>query len=100
MAGEGALATDELELGGARIPIRVVETTTAAPAMSLERPLVVADAALVERFADRAGVSNPLAAAGNDNELWAKGPTAAVASALAASDTHPFPIVTAEEVPG
>jgi putative ABC transport system permease protein len=98
VAGEGALATDELELGGARIPIRVVETTTAAPAMALGRPLVVADAALVERFADRAGVSNPLAAAGNDTELWVKGPTAAVASALAASDTHPFPIVTAEEV--
>ncbi|HYM64108.1 MAG TPA: FtsX-like permease family protein, partial [Gaiellaceae bacterium] len=61
-------------------------------------PLVVADAALVERFADRGGVSNPLPAAGNATELWAKGPTAAVVSAFAASDTHPFPIVTAEEV--
>jgi putative ABC transport system permease protein len=98
VAGEGALATDELELGGLRIPIRVVATTSAAPAMALGRPLIVADAALVERFADRAGVSNPLAAAGNDTELWAKGPTAAVASAFATSDTHPFPIVTAEEV--
>jgi putative ABC transport system permease protein len=98
IAGEGALPSDELELGGARIPIRVVETTSAAPAMALARPMVVADVTLVERFADRAGVSNPLAATGNNTELWAKGPTAAVASAFATSDTHPFPIVTAEEV--
>jgi putative ABC transport system permease protein len=98
IAGEGAVPSDELDLGDARIPIRVVETTSAAPAMALARPMVVADTALVERFADRAGVSNPLAATGNDTELWAKGPTAAVASAFAASDTHPFPIVTAEEV--
>jgi len=98
IAGEGAPTSDELELGGARIPIRVVETTSAAPGMALARPLVLADATLVERFTDTAGVSNPLAAAGNDTELWAKGPTAAVASAFATSDTHPFPIVTAEEV--
>jgi len=98
VAGEGAPGSDELELGGARIPIRVVETTSAAPGMALGRPLVVADAALVERFAASAGVSSPLAAAGNATELWAKGPTAAVASAFAASDTHPFPVVTAEEV--
>ena len=98
IAGKGAVPSDELELGDARIPIRVVETTSAAPAMALARPMVVADAALVERLADRAGVSNPLAATGNDTELWAKGPTAAVASAFATSDTHPFPIVTAEEV--
>jgi putative ABC transport system permease protein len=98
IAGQGAPASAELELRGASIPIRVVETTSAAPGMAFGRPLVLADAALLERFADRAGVSNPLAANGNDTELWAKGPTAAVASAFATSDTHPFPIVTAEEV--
>jgi putative ABC transport system permease protein len=98
VAGEGAPASDGLELRGVSIPIRVVETTSAAPGMALGRPLVIADAALLERFADSAGVSNPLAAAGNATELWAKGPTAAVASAFAASETHPFPIVTAEEV--
>jgi putative ABC transport system permease protein len=98
VAAQGAPESDELELGGARFPIRVVETTSAAPGMALGRPLILADSALVERFADEAGISNPLAAAGSDTELWAKGPTGAVASAFATSDTRPFPIVTAEEV--
>jgi putative ABC transport system permease protein len=98
VAGEGAAASDALELGNLTLPIRIVETTSAAPGMSLGRPLVVADAALVEGFADRAGASSPLAAGGNATELWAKGPTAAVAAAFASSETHPFPVLTAEEV--
>jgi hypothetical protein len=74
--------TDAVWLQGVRLPVRVLGRVHVFPGMSAGVPAVIADRAALLAAARKVGVFEPL----NDppTYVWAKGPPAAVARALAA----------------
>ncbi len=86
-----------LEVEGDRLPVAIVERPHAFPALSRDRPLVVAAEAALLRAFERAGSSNHLDAPRALTELWARGESARTAELLGASTARPFPVTTAVE---
>ena len=86
-----------LELEGDRLPVAIVERPRAFPALSRDRPLVVAAEAALLRAFERAGSPNHLDAPRALTELWARGESARTAELLGASTARPFPVTTAVE---
>jgi putative ABC transport system permease protein len=89
-------AIEALDVGGRRLPVRVVATASAFPGISSTRPLVVvAKDAFTTLFSEP---PDPLRAPGASTELWVRGDTAAAVAALRDLRYPPYLILTADEV--
>jgi putative ABC transport system permease protein len=96
VAGPSSADTQTLDLGSGSIPINVVERPNVFPGMFLRRPLVIADAKALDRFAEAAGAHNPFDDPGTETTFWVKGETHAAARALQ-TQARPYTMLTAEE---
>jgi putative ABC transport system permease protein len=78
------------------VPVKVVGRADAFPGMLSRRPLVVVDSdRLVEAFE---GQANPLSGPAVSDELWVRGPPAAIRAALPDLSFQPSLVLTADEV--
>jgi len=87
---------DSLLYGGDEmIPVEIVRTVDTFPGTSSPAPLLIADAAALERLLPVLGpLENPRAS----TELWGKGETRTIANTFAALEDEPYSVLTAEEV--
>lgn len=81
--------------GGDTVPTEVVATVDTFPGTSSRAPLLIADAAAVERLFP---VLGPLESSQGSTELWGKGDTREVVATFSALEDEPYTIITAEEV--
>jgi putative ABC transport system permease protein len=94
----GRLSGDEIEFRGTNVPVEVVENTLAWPGMYLSRASVVADADLLEDAAEAAGGFDPLTVGGATTEVWVKGDSGDIESALNGTTLRPYYVLSAGEV--
>jgi len=81
--------------GGKTVPIDVVTSVTVFPGTASRAPLLIADAAAVERLMPVVGpVEDPRAS----TEFWGKGDPDVVADAFSTMDDQPYGVITAREV--
>jgi putative ABC transport system permease protein len=93
------VAPQEIQIGTAHVPVRIVGRATSFPGLRSTRPMIVADEAAVERALDRAGAPiDPLRQSGSSTELWIKGDPQGVQAALADAAVPTYLVVTAEQV--
>ncbi len=85
-----------LEMAGTPIAMRVVATAGAFPGEVSDSPMVVADSDALTRALENAGSS--VAKVGGRQELWALGPSAAVAGRLRRAGVPIEQVVTADQV--
>jgi putative ABC transport system permease protein len=96
MASSREAAPTNLTIDTRTVPVRVVGRADAFPGMLSRRPLVVVDSdRLVEAFE---GQANPLSGPAVSDELWVRGPPAAVQAALPNLSFLPGLVLTADEV--
>jgi putative ABC transport system permease protein len=96
MASSRDAAPTNLTIDTRTVPVRVVGRADAFPGMLSRRPLVVADSdRLLEAFE---GQANPLSGPAVSDELWVRGPPAAVLATLPNLSFLPGLVLTADEV--
>ena len=96
MASASNATPTSLTIDTRTVPVEVVGRADAFPGMLSRRPLVVVDSArLVEAFE---GQANPLSGSSTSDELWIRGPPAAIQAALPNLSFLPGLVLTADEV--
>ncbi len=89
----------EIQIGTAHVPVRVVGRATSFPGLRSQNPMIVADEAAVGRALDEAGaLLDPFRQTGSSTELWIRGDPQGVQAALADASVPTYLIVTAEQV--
>jgi hypothetical protein len=107
-AGDGqlpVLSTDpeitsesSLSIEGQAVPVDVVGQVSAFPGMSVNQPMVVADAEAITDVFEAAQARDPLEHRSSESEIWIKGDTDPIVDALAEVDDPPYYVLTAAEV--
>ena len=81
--------------GDETVPIEVVDQVETFPGTSSQLPLLIADAAALDRLFP---VLGPLESARASTELWGKGDSQRVAATFRGLEDQPYTVITADEV--
>ncbi|MDQ4004953.1 MAG: hypothetical protein M3135_01470, partial [Actinomycetota bacterium] len=95
VAGDTESAFDRIVLNQRPVDVAIVARTRAFPGMLGHRPLLVLPAAALQ---EAYGRGDPFSTSNSRAELWFRGPTREIVSAIAALDITPFQVLTAAQI--
>ncbi len=87
-----------LSIDGQTVPVKVVGGVDAFPGMSLDRPVIVVDAATITEVFEEVGAGDPLEHRNAASEIWIAGDTDGIVDGLAEVADPPYFVLTAAEV--